>query len=437
MPEFFDGQGHAIKGWVGKPQAGQEAFIGALFTRLNGDSADSVTVKNLTIDGFYSKLIDKSYSDQGVIADQIIKGANIQNVTIKNAVLETNIVYTGSDKRWQNFASGMIAGSYYSDSSKTGQGTEFWLNLNCVSIDSSCKFVDNGTTVANSASADGAVGGLIGRYWAATGITSGIAIKSSSFNFVNASSSFSPLQMDGEGAAYANVGNVKVKIDDKTPATYDTSATGANRAAAIKNAIINSGYYGTASASKQHKSTAFNEVPAQCNKTGTSAGTKCSICDKILAGGVTLQTVAHSYVGGVCKWCSTPDPSVTTPATGTTTVPTPGTTTVIPDAGTTTVPTPGTTPGTTPDVETTNTNAVDGTTAIPDEDGATKVPDAGTTTPNGETTFEPTDDHVGDDITFDEPASGGCGGVSGIGTIAAVAVSVISVFGLALIIKKH
>ncbi len=386
----FDGQGHAIKGWIGKANDNQSNCAGAIFSALNGDSASPATVKNLVIDGFYSKLPAVESTDQGVIADQIVNGANIANVTMKNVTLDVIKTSDETDTNYGDHYSGIIAGTYYSAASKTGQGTEFWVNLSCVSVDASCVFLRNGSVVTASKVIDENIGGLFGRYYG-NEVSSNFSMKYSSIAFKNVDS-FGPMQQDGELTFGTNTTNIKVVIND----VETDCGVGKGR---FNDTVSGSFSYGSNSANMLHKLVVTDEgEDATCQKTGTADLVRCELCT-YTGGGEDTPIVDHSYENGTCIWCT-----VTEPVVETTTKPDDGTTT--PDAGTTTDPDVGTT-----------------------------IPDVGTTTAPttaDETTDEPTDGTTAAPVTEDD-----CASCSGAGAIAAIAVAAVSVFGLAIIIKKH
>ncbi len=306
----FDGQGHAIKGWYGQNgHSGQPGYSGALFTRLNGDSDKPVTVKNLTIDGFYSvRYSSGSWAYQGVLADQIIKGGNITNVTIKNAVV--NVSHETNNT---NYYTGMLAGAYYSDGGKktyynngtglNGDGstpTDYWLNLTCVSIEPSCKLVYSTTPNTNSR-----LGGLFGVMWGQN-VSSNLSITSSSIRFENYGTYYPVKALDSKNnKAFA------LKIDGGTSTSYASSTSFPSND--FNTSIENSNCYGTKSETHLHVAKTIPEKPATCYSTGNAAGTGCTNCDALISGGEPIAklphdySIAHEYAAGKkrCYYCYT------------------------------------------------------------------------------------------------------------------------------------
>ncbi len=392
----FDGQGHAIKGWVGKSNDNQKSFSGALFSRINGDDENGVTVKNLVIDGFYSKTPAQNSTDQGVIADQIIKGANIVNVTIRNAILD----YANRGSDGGNYhCSGIICGAFYADASSFA--TDFWLTMSCVTVEPSCKFIKNGVVCTNSASPSENLAVIAGRYWGAGGSITCFEVNSSSFNVTG----IGVVQKAGQNGWNSNTAAVKARIDGVEYASAANDAlVGRN---VVNNNIKASSNWGPESTSHLHDIAEYNGLPATCQQDGYAELLVCKYCS-YSSGGEKIASVDHKYENGSCVWCT-----VAQPAGDTTTTPDAGTTTPAPDAGTTT-PTP------------------DAGTTAPTPDAGTTAPIQGTTTAPTDEPTEPTDGTTAAPVAEDDCAS--CGGA---GAIAAIAVAVVSVFGLALIIKKH
>ncbi|MCM1525283.1 MAG: leucine-rich repeat protein [Ruminococcus sp.] len=152
-----------------------------------------------------------------------------------------------------------------------------------------------------------------------------------------------------------------------------------------------------------HTVTADEAVAATCTQTGLTAGSHCSVCDKVIKGQTILAKLPHSYVDGVCSLCGTPDPG----AAEETTAPEEETTTssvtedssdetTAPEGETTTSPvTEDSSDETTaPEGETTSPTAEDSSDETTAPEGETTSPTAEnssdeTTAPEGETTTSP------------------------------------------------
>ncbi len=370
----FDGQGHSIKGFIGKPDLASSqntngGYAGGLFKRLNGTAYGSACIKNLTIDGFYTSGDETKYR-QGVIADEIINGAIIDNCTIKGAVVDVE------KHAHPGCSAGMIAGYAYTNTwvaskllDPLSSRTEFALQIINTKIDNTSKI--NFPNKKPSDELTSYVGGLVGLIWGETGYDIKVELSGSAINFEGVSE-LEPLGFlkDSSAAKIAVVANgvEKSRDIDLAKANADLKASGSYAVASNDSYTV---------PTHTHSWQEVAQEDATCRKTGVAAGKICTVCDT-REGFEVLAKLQHVYgSNGRCTLCNTKDPSLTTEAS---------TTPVTPDSGTT----------------------------------------AGTTAGGNNTT-----------PTTEAPASSGCGGFSGVGTIAAVAVAVVSVFGLALIVKKH
>ncbi len=370
----FDGQGHTLTGFIGKPanDKEEEGYAGGLFRRINGTNYGSAQIKNLTIDGFYSASTSAN-NRQGVLVDEVLSGGLIENCTIKNAVLDVN---NYDDEKC---GTGLIAGYAYCDSwlppllfDFDGHRTEFTLQIINTTVENNCKI--NYVNKKPSDEVKAGVGGLVGHFWGEGTLKFKIELSGSAINFEGVSE-VSPL---------GSLDEKNQELDFVTIVNGVEKSRGLDLAKA-NTELKNSGSYGVASNSKytlpEHTEHEWQEVAQEdptCRKTGIAAGKVCLVCE-LKEGFDLLAKLEHNYgSNGKCTFCNTRNPAATTekPTTPTT-----------PDAGTT----------------------------------------AGGNSGSNSTTAP----------TTEAPASSGCGGFSGIGVIAAFAVSIVSVFGLALIVKKR